>query len=400
MIKLKVYYKIQIFLLLLNYSLNYYSNETSTKDKIWDPDSLYDYTKSKFLDSKNPNKSTNLKYMIVDPENYLNNTDLSSIKLYMKLLYDKFKINNYIFLISHLELPSYKMNDKEDININIEAERFLSKFNYIMLRDNSFYEDNMTLSIIFFIKDNNMKIRTGHSLRNIIKDKDCINILNKRKKDLKDENYYKVIYDLIDDIYRTYISNYKYYNSFIYLNKGKIMISLLLILISSIFIFGYITYLPESERENKIKEFLERYKCQNITKLIKVCCFLCLENFMPEKDKFKIENIFDKKRLNEEKTIKLECNHKFHEKCINDWLKTNKKCPLCDIKEKHISRNDNENNRLLSGGEHNYLNNYINDIVYIQRNAFPHLINEAQGNRIISDFIEEQKNEFENYIDY
>ena len=53
--------------------------ENSTQD-IWDPDSLYNYTKLNFLDSNNPNKTSNLKHMIVDPENYLNYSDLTKIK--------------------------------------------------------------------------------------------------------------------------------------------------------------------------------------------------------------------------------------------------------------------------------------------------------------------------------
>jgi hypothetical protein len=31
----------------------------------------------------------------------------------------------------------------------------------------------------------------------------------------------------------------------------------------------------------------------------------------------------------EEKVKDLKCNHNFHSKCISDWLKINKSCPLC-----------------------------------------------------------------------
>ncbi len=30
-----------------------------------------------------------------------------------------------------------------------------------------------------------------------------------------------------------------------------------------------------------------------------------------------------------ESYIKLSCNHKFHEKCIKDWVKKSTECPMC-----------------------------------------------------------------------
>ena len=110
--------------------------------------------------------------------------------------------------------------------------------------------------------------------------------------------------------------------------------------------------------------------------------------------------IFDKKRLKEEKTIILECRHKYHETCLRFWMKTKNKCPLCEIKEKNKMDNNNEKHRLLKSDLNCCLNDYVNEIVYIQREAFPHLINEAQGIRIITNYRDEQKKkcEIENYF--
>ena len=145
--------------------------------KEWDSDILYDYTKKYYL-GDNPNKNTNLKHMIIDPENYLKDADLSNINSLMETLYIKFKIQSYIILISHIKTPFQNYLNIEKFNADIE--RFVSKFNYIMHRDNSFYEDNMTLTTVFFIKDRKMRMRTGRALREIIKDKDALNILNRR----------------------------------------------------------------------------------------------------------------------------------------------------------------------------------------------------------------------------
>jgi hypothetical protein len=43
-------------------------------------------------------------------------------------------------------------------------------------------------------------------------------------------------------------------------------------------------------------------------------CTICLEEFN-----------------NDEEIIKLKCNHFFHSKCIDDWIKKNQSCPLCRV---------------------------------------------------------------------
>ena len=123
---------------------------------------------------------------------------------------------------------------------------------------------------------------------------------------------------------------------------------------------------------------------------------------MPEEDKLKIENLFDKKRLKEEKTNILECGHKFHEKCIIEWLKTQNQCPICRISIKYDNKINKKNENISEGSELIHFDNIslsiddvINDLIYVQRDAFPHQISQDQGNRIISNYNEE-KNEKSN----
>ena len=390
-----------MLLLIINISFNN-SSTLNQENDIWNPDSLYAYVKENFLSENNQKKSYYLKHMLVDPENYLQNKNTSKIIKQMEYLYDKLKINNYIFLISHVELSQYKKNHIDEVDMNAEVERFVSKFNYIMYRDNSFYEDNMTLTIIFFIKDRKMRMRTGRSLREIIKDKDALHILNKRRDDLRNEDYYKAVYDLVNDVYNTYISNYAFYNSFFYKNSSKIFYTILFIIITIVIFIGYLNYIPESERERKIKEFLNRNKNNKIKRVFNESCIICLEKFMPEEDKLKIENLFDKKRLKEEKTNILECGHKFHEKCIIEWLKTQNQCPICRRNIKYDNKINKKNENISEGSELIHFDNIslsiddvINDLIYVQRDAFPHQISQDQGNRIISNYNEE-KNEKSN----
>lgn len=363
--------------------------------KEWDSDILYDYTKKYYL-GDNPNKNTNLKHMIIDPENYLKDADLSNINSLMETLYIKFKIQSYIILISHIKTPFQNYLNIEKFNADIE--RFVSKFNYIMHRDNSFYEDNMTLTTVFFIKDRKMRMRTGRALREIIKDKDALNILNRRRNDLRQENYYEVINKLINDVYTTYMLNYDYYNSFFYKNQGKIIFTVILLFISIIIFISYMNYLPETDREKKIKDFLEKNKYNNIKKTFNKTCVICLDNFMPEEEKLKIENFLDKKKLKEEKTTTLECGHQFHEKCIVEWLKTQNKCPLCRIKIKYdkdnkkneFNRNDDERSSFINNSDFRLIDAF-DDIIDIQRETYPHQLNERQGKRII-DTCNNEKN--------
>ncbi len=404
-------YNILFFIIFIIFNFSFILVENNTLDKgpenstqdIWDPDSLYNYTKLNFLDSNNPNKTSNLKHMIVDPENYLNYSDLTKIYQIMEMLYDKLKINSYIFLISHMEISSYKLKQEEYINMKLETERFLSKFNYIMYRDNSFYEDNMTLTIIFFLKDKEIRVRTGRSLRKVIQDKDASNIINRRNEDLIEENYDKVVYELVKDIYETYISNYELYNSFYYKNKEKIFFSIIFLIISIISYIYIINYVPESEREDKIKEFLHRNKDKKIKTIFSQSCIICLDYFMPERDKLKIENLLDKKRLKREKTNLLECGHKFHERCIVEWQKTQNECPICRIsikynKTKKENKSNEETISFLQFDNDYKVDNIVDDIVHVQKDSYPHLINEAQEKRIVYNYKEEEKAENSSYL--
>ena len=339
----------------------------------WEPESLYEYTKKNYLENNNPEKSSNLKYMIVDPENYLKNNDLSEINQGMKLLYDKFKINNYIFIISKIKIREYKINNTKGLDIDKETERFLSKFNYIMYRENNYYEDSMTLMTIIFVNDAKIKIRTGLKLRNIIQEKDIINIVYSKEIDLLEGNYYYVVKELINDFYKNYIENYKYYNSFFYKNKSKIFSSSIFILLSFIFLFIYSNYIPKGEREQKIKDFIYQNKDVKYNILFQCFCVFCLSHFMPLKEKLKIENFLDKDRLKKEKIEVLKCGHFFHKICIKEWEKTFKECPLCNIDKK-----SKENNL--------FFKDIINEFVEIQRKYYPHKINKDQCNRIINDF--------------
>jgi len=369
---------IKIFLIFL---INNYEINSEIINNIWEPESLYDYTKKYFLDNDNPDKSNNLKHMIIDPENYLKNNNLSDVNNAMEFLYNKYKINNYIFIISNIEIKKYKLNSTKELDMDKETERFLSKFNYIMYRENNYYDDSLTFMSMIFVNEAKIKIRTGLNLRNIIQEKDLINIVTAREIDLLEGNYYKVLYELINDFHKIYLENNEYYNSYFYKNKSRIIFSFIFILLTSAFIFIYVNYLPKGEREQKIQDFIYQNKNMKYKILFNYCCSICLSFFMPEKEKLKIENYLDKDLLKKEKTKILKCGHIFHKNCIRDWDKNYKECPLCIIDKK--IKNNSKDDYLLK--------NIINDFVEIQRMAFPHKINKKQCNRIINNFLKDNE---------
>ena len=124
---------------------------------------------------------------------------------------------------------------------------------------------------------------------------------------------------------------------------------------------------------------------------------------MPERDKLKIENLLDKKRLKREKTNLLECGHKFHERCIVEWQKTQNECPICRIsikynKTKKENKSNEETISFLQFDNDYKVDNIVDDIVHVQKDSYPHLINEAQEKRIVYNYKEEEKAENSSYL--
>ena len=356
-----------MFLFLLLYLL--FLINASTYYTKWTPDLLFDYTKIEILSYNRYN--FNINYMIIDPENYLNYADLSEIASKMKKIYEEYNINTYIILISELQLNGYYSD------INNEVERFVSYFNYY-LNGYSQYNDSMSVTTAFFIKQRKMRMRTGKYARKIISDRKALEIINARKDDLRSENYYNVVNKLLDDIY--YKCTLDYYSNYI-------LISWIILFFSTYFLFLRFCYKPEKERVKKIKEFLKKNKDKQLKNIFNDSCIICLDNLDDKNEIIKnIEVSKEKEQAKEEKEKEkeniavLECGHRFHEKCIIEWLKKHNICPICRVKQK--IGNDDDYNK-------NYESRLLGDdytfIIDVQTDAYPQEITEAEGSRIISN---------------
>ena len=106
-----------------------------------------------------------------------------------------------------MEIKQYKLNSTKELDMDKEAERFLSKFNYIMYRENNYYDDSMTFMSIIFVNEAKIKIRTGESLKKIITDNMNEEIINVLAPLLRDEKYYETFNYFIYFIY-SYVHSY------------------------------------------------------------------------------------------------------------------------------------------------------------------------------------------------
>ena len=267
--------------------------------------------------------SLNLNYMVIDPEGYLDSSDISLIEGKMRILFNKFNIRTFIILISHIQRKS-----NNDIDINTEIQKFVSYFNYMIKMENPHYNDSMSLTTAFIIKERKMRMRTGSLIKRIITDKIVEDILNARKDKFKKENYFNSINDLVDDIYNTYEKNIILHNPIWYKQYYKIILTIILTIIllniGAFFIYLYLIYVPK--RGYKKKGFLRKNRDKQIHRLFNESCTICLNKFKEDNN----SNIIKEMLQNEEgKTSILDCGHKFHEKCIFEWLKINNKCPVC-----------------------------------------------------------------------
>ena len=107
-----------------------------------------------------------------------------------------------------------------------------------------------------------------------------------------------------------------------------------------------------------------------------------------------VKNQEDKELFEKEETSILECGHKFHRKCIADWLKKDQSCPLCRMKF-DIKGDDNKSSKEYIR-QNNTFNNILTEILRIQSNR--NMLNQREVYRIRSIYdYNYRNNSYKNY---
>ena len=332
--------------------------------KVWSADDLFDYVSKSDLNPNNPQFNRNIKYMVVDPENYLQYGDLREAYQYMTSLLEKYQISSQIFFISHIR-NKYKLDE--------EYAAFVSKLTFLLYKNYNMYDEKRTFTAVFFIKDRKMRIRTSKDLRDILTDEDNLIILNKRKSDLIKNNYQQVVNGLMRDVFNLYQTKVE--------NQGDnttILFTIILIIIIAILI-PLFNKEQKKEQGDKVKIFLDKLKKrENPKEIFTESCAICLDDFISEK---------------EEENSVLECGHKFHRKCISDWLKKDTNCPICRMKFNIKDNDSNDANKQNSDNNFNFQKLLI-EILRIQSDI--NMLNQNEVNRIRNMFIPNNSNKQDN----
>ena len=362
-----------LFFILQILLINSSSEDPVYYPNVWNPVSLYDYVSRTYLNPSNPSLYSNIQHMVVDPEKYLQYADLREAYQFMHLLYEKYNISSHVFFISHME-SKYKLDE--------EIASFVSQLSYLLYRNYEIYDEKMTLTAVFFIKDRKMRIRTSKDLREILTDYDCLNILNRRKNDLIKNNYQQVVNGLMRDIFDFY--EYNLENKSSGSNHILLYTIMLIVIIMIIFVLYNNHKEKTSKQEDKVKVFLDKLKNRkNPKEVFTESCIICLGDFLSNEKIKEIENSGDKEAFEKEETSVLECGHKFHRKCIADWLKKEPNCPMCRMKF-NIKGNDNNSNKQNTGININF-EHILSEILRIQSNT--NLLNNREINRIRNVYI-------------
>ena len=188
----------------------------------WNPHYLPFYIQKYYLKHNDPEKSVNLHYMVIDPENILSETkpELDSDKI--RSIYNTHKINIYVVFINIFSLSQNKLYDKEQ---------------------------KIVLVIIFFEKNDENKIRKEIVMKKKINNNnDIIQILNKNIYKLKIKEYNDIINGLTAESKNNGLNNFGWFSE--NLKLFDIILALWILIVS--FLFKYLIKIGKKKTKKNI----------------------------------------------------------------------------------------------------------------------------------------------------
>ena len=328
-------------------------------------------------------KSSNTKgYRIIDPNNYIKGNDEKIFEKQLKEIYKKHKVFSFIVVIHSAYLRDEK---NHEIDLSKYAEILLDEIYNQKIID----EKIPCIISVISIEGKVMSMKTHGSVSSTITQQDCLNILSIVNNYFSQGEYSYGAIEL-GKLINYYLEN----TGFFARNKRFFYMILLLIFCFCFCYFLALVAQKIKDKRNmrlsmsdeekllKIREFLKKTKVNK--KIISDCCIICLESFdncrsishtvsnenkkkddggnekneilvEPEKEtnmntylnsneerdiQIEMQNINNENgnennlsrnyEINDNKISTLPCGHRYHVKCISEWMLHKKNiCPMC-----------------------------------------------------------------------
>ena len=315
-------------------------------------------------------ESKTKNYKIIDPDEYLKKDDIIALEKQLKEIYNAHNVITIIVIARNIDLTN-KKGEKIDIS------------NYTEIIFDEIYEkkivkkDASVVLAIVSIEGKIMTMRAKGTVSFTITQQDCYNILNIIN------NYYSYGEYSYGTVELGKLINYYLVNTSFFSRNKRFFLMIFILILS--FIFCYILALiaqrirekrnlrltmSDEEKLLKIRAFLK--KCKANKKILSDNCIICLEPFdnctsvnhsliieennnkkennndnlinneNKDKDAIVIEmqnmskeniendNNNNKSNMTDNQISTLPCGHRYHVKCITEWmLKKKSICPMC-----------------------------------------------------------------------
>ena len=331
-------YIIQIYLIcFINSSED--NSETILKEIIETPEEFENwdgYLLAYYLNEKNANAN----YFVIDPTNYIDNDELLE-KLNEKLgkVYEDYNFNTFTIIVNSLD---------SDFNyLRVGLTQFIKEFKYYLIKNNENLNEDNLIIILFDLEDEYETISVGKEVKKKLTESEQNLIITKVRSKIRNQKF-EYLNNLFDDLYY-YMDHCDDCVSFWVGIGFFIFFGIAFIILMIIFIIGLIRGKRVNEKEEKkikrmekiLNEFENENNQENKKNLIDNICFICMYN-LNEK------NIEEKKEIKD--SIKeINCGHKFHNCCWDDWVIKNEEiCPICNENLKYEDSFDDFEKKIIN----------------------------------------------------
>jgi hypothetical protein len=179
--------------------------------------------------------------MIVDPNEYLKYINLDEAKKNLELIYNEFNITTLIYIVNSTE---------KNTDLNYGLRKFSLKLFHEISKNNTNFDEEATISLIFIIEEKRMHLRIGSVCREVLYDLDALKILKKRQKDLENRKFEKLFNIFTKDFITKYRQNEQILKNYkgMYSLKKRIIMIFNFVVVLFILIMTYLLFYDKSKK--------------------------------------------------------------------------------------------------------------------------------------------------------